>query len=82
MTKKRESKISAQEPVDAGTLHERIAQRAYELYEMRGREDGFDLQDWLQAEQEALSELGRFSESAIQAEEGRSQAETAAKTTA
>jgi Protein of unknown function (DUF2934) len=30
----------------------RIAGRAYWLYEARGRRDGFDLQDWLQAERE------------------------------
>jgi outer membrane protein TolC len=33
-------------------LRLKIAQRAYELYEQRGRQDGFALQDWLQAEQE------------------------------
>ena len=30
----------------------RIAQRAYELYEQRGRQDGWDLEDWLNAERE------------------------------
>lgn len=29
-----------------------IARRAYELFEERGREDGHDLDDWLQAERE------------------------------
>ncbi len=29
-----------------------IRQRAYELYEARGRQDGHDLDDWLQAEAE------------------------------
>ena len=29
-----------------------VAQRAYERYEERGREDGHDLEDWLSAEQE------------------------------
>jgi hypothetical protein len=33
-------------------LHRQIAQRAHELYKQRGRQDGFALQDWLQAEQE------------------------------
>ncbi len=32
--------------------HEEIAQRAYCLYESRGREDGHDMEDWLCAEQE------------------------------
>jgi outer membrane protein TolC len=43
-------------------LRRQIAQRAYELYEQRGRQDGFALQDWLQAEQEltaAPEELAR-----------------------
>ena len=29
-----------------------IADRAYDLYLARGREDGHDLEDWLQAERE------------------------------
>ena len=33
---------------------ERIRRRAYELYEQRGRVDGFALDDWLQAEAEIL----------------------------
>jgi len=33
-------------------LHEQIRRRAYELYEQRGREDGHDVEDWLQAESE------------------------------
>jgi hypothetical protein len=31
---------------------EKVRQRAYELYEARGREEGHDLDDWLQAEAE------------------------------
>jgi hypothetical protein len=31
---------------------ERIAQRAYERFEERGRQDGRDLDDWLEAERE------------------------------
>jgi len=34
---------------------EQIRIRAYELYEARGREDGHELEDWLEAESE-LSE--------------------------
>lgn len=30
----------------------RIAIRAYELYEQRGRQDGYALEDWLRAERE------------------------------
>ena len=32
--------------------HGRVAQCAYELYEQRGRQDGWDLEDWLKAERE------------------------------
>jgi hypothetical protein len=34
--------------------HDRIQERAYELYESRGREPGQNEQDWLRAEQELL----------------------------
>ncbi len=37
-------------------LKERIRQRAYELYEARGREDGYEFEDWLQAESEVMAE--------------------------
>lgn len=33
-------------------LEERIRRRAYELYEKRGRVDGNDVEDWLQAKAE------------------------------
>ena len=32
--------------------HDAIARRAYELYELRGRQDGHDWDDWFQAEDE------------------------------
>jgi len=35
-------------------IEERIRRRAHELYEERGRVDGFALDDWLQAEAEIL----------------------------
>lgn len=34
--------------------HEQIAARAYELYVNRGRIDGYDMDDWLQAEYELM----------------------------
>ena len=34
---------------------DRIRERAYELYESRGREPGQDEQDWFRAEQEILT---------------------------
>jgi Protein of unknown function (DUF2934) len=33
-------------------LEAQIRSRAYELYEKRGKDDGHDLDDWLQAESE------------------------------
>lgn len=41
---------------DSDLQHQRIALRAYELYEARDRVDGLDVQDWLQAEDEVLRE--------------------------
>ncbi len=40
-------------------LEDEIRRRAYELYEQRGRVDGYDLDDWLQAEAEVLSVQSR-----------------------
>ncbi len=37
-------------------LEYQIRQRAYELYEARGREDGHELEDWLRAEEEITRE--------------------------
>ena len=34
------------------TFEDQIRRRAYELYEDRGREDGYELEDWLRAEEE------------------------------
>lgn len=43
---------------EARLPHDEIARRAYEFYELRGREDGHDWDDWLRAERE-LRETGR-----------------------
>jgi hypothetical protein len=40
-------------------LEKEVQVRAYERYEQRGKEDGFALQDWLEAEAEVLA---RFSD--------------------
>lgn len=37
-------------------LEEQVHRRAFELYELRGREDGHDLDDWLQAESELIQQ--------------------------
>lgn len=44
-----------QREVRMNAKHDRddpVARRAYELFETRGREEGHDLDDWLQAERE------------------------------
>ncbi len=50
--------VKRSEPIskipDPIELEEQIRHRAYELYEARGREDGRDRDDWLQAEGEIL----------------------------
>ena len=40
------------EPTVLIPMEQQIQQRAYELYEQRGRTDGYDLDDWLQSERE------------------------------
>lgn len=45
------------QPLTTDTLRqqEQVRRRAYELYEQRGRADGFDVEDWIGAEAEILS---------------------------
>jgi hypothetical protein len=38
-------------------MWERIAKKAYELYEARGRGEGQDLADWLKAEEMVMEEI-------------------------
>jgi hypothetical protein len=38
------------------STHDEIATRAYELFERRGRGNGYDFDDWLQAERELRGE--------------------------
>lgn len=38
-------------------LYERVARKAYELYQQRGEEHGHDLEDWLTAERLVQQEL-------------------------
>jgi outer membrane protein TolC len=45
-----EALVNAEAPASSD-----IARRAYELYEMRGRVDGADVNDWLQAERELIA---------------------------
>lgn len=56
MAKNSGLKVEAAEVPDAVNsseeIEERIRRRAHELYEARGREEGHDVEDWLQAEAE------------------------------
>jgi hypothetical protein len=40
-------------------LEYQIRQRAYELYEARGRKDGHEVEDWLRAEEEITEKKAR-----------------------
>jgi len=42
-------------PQSLGNVEERIRFRAYELFEQRGRNHGFDVEDWLRAETEVAA---------------------------
>ena len=44
--------IATSEPATASISEEAIRERAYELYEQRGRLDGQAVEDWLAAEAE------------------------------
>jgi hypothetical protein len=46
------TKSAKSAPVEAQDLEVEIRRRAYELYELRGREDGHDAEDWLRAQEE------------------------------
>lgn len=56
-TEKSSPRVSRSTPLTAATqeaadLQARIAKRAYELYQQRGGQDGYALEDWFQAERE------------------------------
>jgi hypothetical protein len=38
-------------------MWERISRKAYELWEQRGRQEGNDLRDWLDAEEAVMEEI-------------------------
>ena len=44
---------------DAEAVRGRIAKRAYELYEQRGRQEGQAVEDWLKAEQQLVGVSAR-----------------------
>ena len=54
ITRKRER--GQHETLLSDDLRVRIAAQAYAFYEQRGYEDGYDLEDWLEAERRILTE--------------------------
>ena len=53
---------ASQGGIDTETRHRMISEAAYQLYVQRGYLEGFELEDWLQAEAEVDSQLGNHSE--------------------
>jgi hypothetical protein len=49
---------TAENPIELPDgMWERVAKKAYELWEQRGRREGQDLQDWLDAETIVMEEI-------------------------
>ena len=46
-------------PQSLGNVEDLIRFRAYELYEQRGRNHGFDVEDWLRAETEVTRQAAQ-----------------------
>jgi hypothetical protein len=55
-TARKKLKITGAQPQN---LEEQIRQRAYELYDARGQEDGHELDDWLRSEEEITQRKSR-----------------------
>jgi len=64
MNRKHDELLAETPEAQQFNLSELIAQRAYELYEERGRGDGEDLNDWLRAEAEVQALLGQTEQTA------------------
>lgn len=54
--KSKSLELRSREPALSSDIEERVRERAYELYEQRGRIDGFASADWFQAETEMKGE--------------------------
>jgi hypothetical protein len=52
----RETQSLSQTTEAVREIQEQIRDRAYELYEQRGKVDGQDLEDWLRAESEVTQQ--------------------------
>ncbi len=63
-TKSKSRKPRSLKPAQPNDIEESIRRRAYQLYEQRGRLDGYALDDWLQAEREILGAQKRKAKAA------------------
>lgn len=75
-------KTNANRGESAVDLEEQIRRRAYDLYEQRGREDGHDIEDWLQAEAELANERTKLLAGAAVKKNRKPTATSAGKTKA
>jgi Protein of unknown function (DUF2934) len=67
--------------LDQGSVElteEYIRLRAYQLYEQRGRQDGHDMEDWLQAEAEVFGRKSSASAEKMEKQSEGSHADAAA----
>jgi len=58
MKLKKKPAATAAATLNGEALRHQIEKKAYERYLDRGQLDGYDLDDWLEAEQLVLAELG------------------------
>ena len=49
--------IAQMDETSLATLYQKVAIRAYEYFEQRGGQHGWDLEDWIRAEREILAEM-------------------------
>ena len=61
MKAQRTSQRAITHPGSSPELPEQIRIRAYELFEQRGRAEGHEMEDWLQAEDEVLRKTAKTS---------------------
>jgi len=59
MSAQRTSRRSITQPGSTPELLEQIRIRAYELFEQRGRAEGHEVEDWLQAEDEVVRKTAK-----------------------
>jgi hypothetical protein len=59
MSMARKKSVTVREPAGASPTYEQIAERAYDLYLARGETPGHEVDDWLRAEAELRTELGK-----------------------